>query len=292
MGFPLSKGDVKDGVLDCHWHHARFDVTCGATLDPWADDVERYDVIVKDGAVFVDPRRPPRDARAHGLSRLARGLDDDLRLVVAKSVIALDADVADRGGSPRRVDSSVLQREGWQPGLSILAAMANVLPDRREGPPPRADARSSTSPTTARGSRRGVRCRARRKPRGLNSALVPQTIDVRDAQGAERVLATIAVEHGAGCPRRRPAAATATATCTSVIRPTTPSSAPNGRPRRRRRRPLSTSLVPASGRAAWRRRPRGGVRRRRVIVESAAATCGAVHAWTGARPPTKTRSSI
>src|SRR5438552_12131937 len=72
MGFPLSKGDAAAGLLDCHWHHARFDVSCGATLDPWADDVACYAVVVNDGVVFVDPRLPPRDPRAHGLSRLAR----------------------------------------------------------------------------------------------------------------------------------------------------------------------------------------------------------------------------
>ncbi len=26
MGFPLSRGSVCDGILTCHWHHARFDL--------------------------------------------------------------------------------------------------------------------------------------------------------------------------------------------------------------------------------------------------------------------------
>ena len=70
MGFPLHQGDVHDGLLDCHWHHARFDVSCGQTLDPWADDVDAYRVVVRDGEVYVDPRRPARDPRTHGLERL------------------------------------------------------------------------------------------------------------------------------------------------------------------------------------------------------------------------------
>ncbi|MFB3065547.1 MAG: Rieske (2Fe-2S) protein, partial [Planctomycetota bacterium] len=77
MGFPLHQGDVRDGILDCHWHHARFDISCGATLDPWADDVDAYRVVVEDGAVYVDPERPPREARAHGTARLKRGLEEN-----------------------------------------------------------------------------------------------------------------------------------------------------------------------------------------------------------------------
>src|SRR5580700_8762778 len=26
MGFPLNRGSVSDGILTCHWHHARFDL--------------------------------------------------------------------------------------------------------------------------------------------------------------------------------------------------------------------------------------------------------------------------
>ena len=39
MGFPLDKGSVKDCILTCHWHHARFDLNSGGTFDQFADDV-------------------------------------------------------------------------------------------------------------------------------------------------------------------------------------------------------------------------------------------------------------
>ena len=32
MGFPLNRGTVKDGVLTCHWYHARFDLLNGVHL--------------------------------------------------------------------------------------------------------------------------------------------------------------------------------------------------------------------------------------------------------------------
>src|SRR5437879_12954365 len=37
MGFPLHRGTVKDCVLTCHWHQARFDLSSGGTFDQWAD---------------------------------------------------------------------------------------------------------------------------------------------------------------------------------------------------------------------------------------------------------------
>ena len=44
MGFPLDRGTVKDGILTCHWHHARFDLINGGTFDQWAGDVLSFPV--------------------------------------------------------------------------------------------------------------------------------------------------------------------------------------------------------------------------------------------------------
>ena len=33
MGFPLDQGSVRDGILTCHWHHARFDLSSGGTFN-------------------------------------------------------------------------------------------------------------------------------------------------------------------------------------------------------------------------------------------------------------------
>ena len=53
LGFPLHRGTVDDGLLTCHWHHARFDLCSGGTLDPFADDVRAYPVEIRDGRVMV-----------------------------------------------------------------------------------------------------------------------------------------------------------------------------------------------------------------------------------------------
>jgi nitrite reductase/ring-hydroxylating ferredoxin subunit len=53
LGFPLHRGSVHDGILTCHWHHARFDLCSGCAFDLWADDVPAYDIEVRDGVVFL-----------------------------------------------------------------------------------------------------------------------------------------------------------------------------------------------------------------------------------------------
>src|SRR3954454_9308114 len=86
MGFPLDRGSVEDGILTCHWHHARFDLASGCTFDPWADDVPTCPVEIRDGEVWVKTSFAHADPAAHWRRRLADGLAHDLSLVIAKSV--------------------------------------------------------------------------------------------------------------------------------------------------------------------------------------------------------------
>src|SRR5437660_11319751 len=73
MGFPLNQGTVKDGILTCHWHHARFDLNSGGTFDLWADDVRAFPTQTRDGEVWVDTTAR-EDPPAHLRRRLQDGL--------------------------------------------------------------------------------------------------------------------------------------------------------------------------------------------------------------------------
>src|SRR5262249_8280713 len=88
MGFPLSRGTVRDGLLTCHWHHARFDLASGGTLDPFAGDVRPYPPLTRAGGVSA-AARPARDGAARWWARLEHGLEDQLSLALAKSPLAL-----------------------------------------------------------------------------------------------------------------------------------------------------------------------------------------------------------
>jgi nitrite reductase/ring-hydroxylating ferredoxin subunit len=128
-GFPLERGSVEDGILTCHWHHARFDLESGCTFDLWADDVPICPVEVRNGEVWVKTTFGHADPGAHWHQRLADGLAHDLGLVIAKAVHGqLAADVP-RVDIVRQVALFGAQnRDGWGVGLTILTALANLLP--------------------------------------------------------------------------------------------------------------------------------------------------------------------
>jgi nitrite reductase/ring-hydroxylating ferredoxin subunit len=129
MGFPLERGSLDDGILTCHWHHARFDLESGCTFDLWADDVPICPIEVRNGEVWVKTTFGHANPAAHWRQRLADGLAHDLGLVLAKAVHGqLAADVP-RADIVRQVALFGAQnRDGWGVGLTILTALANLLP--------------------------------------------------------------------------------------------------------------------------------------------------------------------
>ena len=129
MGFPLHRGSVGDGILTCHWHHARFDLCTGGTFDEWADDLRRFPVEVDGDDVYVD-LTPPDDPLAHQRQRLYDGLRRNIPLVLAKSAIALaDADPSGADAFTAGLEFGALRRGGgWFRGLTTLTCLMNLVP--------------------------------------------------------------------------------------------------------------------------------------------------------------------
>jgi nitrite reductase/ring-hydroxylating ferredoxin subunit len=133
LGFPLHRGSVHDGILTCHWHHARFDLCSGCTFDLWADDIPAYDVEVKDGMVYVADRPRQANLREHYLQRLREGMEQGISLIQAKCLIGLLRDGTDYRDVVRTVALFGLKnRDDWASGLTILTAMANLVPRLNE----------------------------------------------------------------------------------------------------------------------------------------------------------------
>jgi nitrite reductase/ring-hydroxylating ferredoxin subunit len=130
LGFPLHRGSVEDGILTCHWHHARFDLASGGTFDLWADDVPTAPVELRDdGVVWVYGRTRYADGEGHWRNRLREGLQHDIGLVLAKAVLGLCGEGADYRSLVRdAVIFGSRHRDGWGVGLTIVTALANLIP--------------------------------------------------------------------------------------------------------------------------------------------------------------------
>src|SRR5215831_18890290 len=201
MGFPLHRGTLHDGILTCHWHHARFDVATGGTFDQWADDLRVFPVEVRDGDVWVD-LAPLGDPLAHRRARLQDGLERELPLVIAKSVIGLVDGGADPV-EPFRIGLEFGARYragGFGQGLTMHACFANLLPSL--DPEDRAHALHHGLSAVAMDSA-GTAPRFPVRPlpgEETDSAVLKrwfrQFVEVRDAEGAERCIVS-AVRAGA-----------------------------------------------------------------------------------------------
>jgi nitrite reductase/ring-hydroxylating ferredoxin subunit len=198
MGFPLHRGTVKDCILTCDWHYARFDLNSGGTFDAWADDLPAFPVQLRDSEIWVD-LTPPADPIAHHRLRLQDGLEQSISLVIGKSMIAL----LDHGVSPADPFKMGLEfgtryrQSGWDTGLTIHTCMMNLLPYLDAADQPRALYHGLAA--VARDcANQPPRFPIQPLPGADQSAKLPQLqqwfrqfIEVRDDEGAERCLVSM-----------------------------------------------------------------------------------------------------
>lgn len=200
MGFPLHTGSLCDGILTCHWHHARFDIKSGGTLDPWADDVPTYPVKIKEEEVWVHPIPHNKVTIDKLRQRLREGLEQNLSLVIAKSVVGLmEAGFPATEIARVGVDFGTTHHQGgWGSGLTILSAMTNVLPKLDKTGQVLALYQGLVH-VARESSGRGTRFLLSALPVSdeINAQSFEQLsqwyrhcVEVRDSQGAERVLLT------------------------------------------------------------------------------------------------------
>ena len=202
MGFPLSRGSTKDGILTCDWHHARFDIKSGGCFDLWADDVPVFAVNVIDGTIFVhterDNKRRKDEHRAYYLRRINDAMEQNIALIIAKSALTLDSEGVSSSDLFRKglEYGTRYRQEGWGPGLTILTCMMNLAPYSRREDGPRA-LYHGLSAVASDCSGQPPRFAVSPLPDVKSSADVRTLkrwfrhfIEVRDADGAERCLVT------------------------------------------------------------------------------------------------------
>ena len=205
MGFPLSKGFCKDGILTCYWHYARFDLKSGGTFDPFADDVRAFPLSIRGDDVWIDlrPQLTHEEERQRWTARLRDAIDQSISLVQAKAILALldnpstsdpTTEILSTAAGYALKYGSRRNRAGWGDGLTILTMMAALQEDLAPEDRPLAlyhGARRAAEDTA------GQMQRVELEP--LPQTDVPpaqlkrwfrQFVEVRDAEAAERALRT------------------------------------------------------------------------------------------------------
>ena len=133
MGYPMSEGSVRDGVLICHWHHWEFDLRSGGCFLSSGDDLKAFPVKVEDGVVCVGLSSGEKEAARkrlihRGKRQLVQGLKDRSPFLIAKAVAAL----RDAGAPAKEIIHQGLYyganktNEGWSSGVAILGIAANL----------------------------------------------------------------------------------------------------------------------------------------------------------------------
>ena len=145
MGFPLNQGTVKDGILTCHWHHARFDLMNGGTFDQWAGDVTSFPVEIRnENEVWIDISAAvvnDTDSHRQNQTLLLNGLKSNIPLLIAKTIIpSLCTLRKPTDTNEKEIDGmlnvfsigldfgSHYKQSGWGQGLTIHTCMMNIVP--------------------------------------------------------------------------------------------------------------------------------------------------------------------
>ena len=74
MGFPLTRGVVKDGVLTCDWHGRSFDLEGGGCFNYECDDLETFPVDIRGDELWVQAGDATYRRRDQHLQLLWEGL--------------------------------------------------------------------------------------------------------------------------------------------------------------------------------------------------------------------------
>jgi nitrite reductase/ring-hydroxylating ferredoxin subunit len=145
MGFPLNQGTVKDGILTCHWHHARFDLMNGGTFDQWAGDVTSFPVEIRnENEVWIDISAAvvdDTDSHHQNQTLLLNGLERNIPLLIAKTIIPSLGTMRNRTDTNEKEIDGMLnvfsigldfgshyKQSGWGQGLTIHTCMMNIVP--------------------------------------------------------------------------------------------------------------------------------------------------------------------
>jgi nitrite reductase/ring-hydroxylating ferredoxin subunit len=92
MGYPLTRGAIRDGVLTCDWHGWSFDLEGGGCFVGGCDDLATFPVEVRDGEIWLSVAKSESSRRENHLRLLQEGLLTTDSWTLSKAIALLLAD--------------------------------------------------------------------------------------------------------------------------------------------------------------------------------------------------------
>jgi nitrite reductase/ring-hydroxylating ferredoxin subunit len=108
MGYPLTRGRVRNGVLTCDWHGWSYDMRGGGCFTGGCDDLDTFPVEVRDGGIYIDVRGGASKRKSAQFLLLKEGLLSEDNWTLSKAIAIMLA----RGVSEKDTLERVAQHLG------------------------------------------------------------------------------------------------------------------------------------------------------------------------------------
>ena len=129
MGYPLTRGRVRNGVLTCDWHGWSYDMKGGGCFTGGCDDLDTFPVEVRDSAIYIDVRSGGSKRKDAHLLLLKEGLLSEDNWTLSKAIaITLAKGVSEQDTLKRIVQHlgrHIATGRGANEGGRELAMMVN-----------------------------------------------------------------------------------------------------------------------------------------------------------------------
>src|SRR5258708_23332497 len=89
MGYPLTRGAVRHGILTCDWHGRSFDLEGGGCFNYECDDLQTFPVEVRQGEIWIQLGEAQYRRRGEHLRLLRQGLLSEDRWTISKAIALL-----------------------------------------------------------------------------------------------------------------------------------------------------------------------------------------------------------
>jgi nitrite reductase/ring-hydroxylating ferredoxin subunit len=135
MGYPLTRGAVRHGILTCDWHGRSFDLEGGGCFNYECDDLQTFPVDVRQDEIWILPGDPQYKRRDEHLRLLWEGLLSEDRWTISKAIALLL-----KGGVPeeeivemvlRHLGRHIASSEGAEEGGAVSRLINGLKVGRR-----------------------------------------------------------------------------------------------------------------------------------------------------------------